>query len=79
MMDSMTNVVTAVVISAIVSGGSAIMNQSVQGRLLEDNIKATRELSKTMTTLSIELGVLSERFVTKDEFTSTIYKERVDK
>lgn len=79
MMDSMTNVVIAVVISAIVSGGSAVMNQAVQGRLLEDNIKATRELSKTMTTLSIELGVLSERFVTKDEFTSTIYKERVDK
>lgn len=79
MMDAMTNVVTAVVISAIVSGGSAVMNQAVQGRLLEDNIKATRELSKTMTNLSIELGVLSERFVTKDEFTSTIYKERVDK
>lgn len=79
MMDSMTNVITAVVISAVVSGGSAIVNQTVQGRLLEDNIKATRELSKTMTDLRIELGVLSERFVTKDEFTSTIYKERGNK
>lgn len=79
MMDSMTNVITAVVISAIVSGGATIVNQTVQGRLLEDNINATRELSKTMTELKIELGILSERFVTKDEFTSTVYQKRENK
>lgn len=66
-MEAVKSILPALAISAIVSGGTAVMNQQVHGRLLEDNIKATHELSKVMQELRFQLGVFSERYVTREE------------
>lgn len=66
-MEAVKSILPALAISAIVSGGTAVMNQQVHGRLLEDNIKATHELSNVMQELRFQLGVFSERYVTREE------------
>lgn len=68
------SVIPALVVSAAISGSTAIINQGMQGRLLEDNINATRELSKTMTDLRLQLGVFSERYVTREELDRKLSK-----
>jgi hypothetical protein len=73
-MDVVKSILPALAISAIVSGGTAVMNQQVHGRLLEDNIKATQDLSRVMQDLRFQLGIFSERYVTREELDRRLEK-----
>lgn len=73
-MIDMNSILPALITSAIISGGTAVMNQSLQSRLLEDNIEATKKLSESIVDLKVQIGILNEKFVTKDEFNSRIYR-----
>ncbi len=72
-MIDINSILPALITSAIISGGTAIMNQSVQSRLLEDNIEATKTLSESIVGLKVQVGILNEKFVTKDEFNFKMY------
>lgn len=58
---------TALVVSAAVSVGISLKDQAVQERLLEDNIKATQNLSTSVDSLAIQLAVFQEKYATKKE------------
>lgn len=70
--DLLLNVVPSLVVSVVVSVGTSMTNQQVHGRLLEDNILVTKELSKNLSELNVRLSVIDERFVTKDTFNDKI-------
>lgn len=63
-----------VALSAILSGGTAFVQVSVQGELLKNNIAATQELSKGVNDLRVELAKMGTTYVSRDEF-----ERRIDK
>lgn len=67
MLDKISEVVTALVISAVISTGISIAKQQTQERLLEDNMKVTKELALAVTELRVQLAVFGERYVTREE------------
>jgi hypothetical protein len=69
----------ALVVSAIISATTAITTQQVHGRLLEDNIEATKQLSGAVTDLRLQLGIFSERYVTREELEKRLRDFRGDK
>ena len=66
-MSKATEIVTALVISGVVSVGISIKDQGVQGALLESNLKVTKELTLAVTDLRVQLAVFGERYVTREE------------
>lgn len=64
MMDKVGEIATALIISAVISTGISVTKQQTQERLLEDNLKVTKELSHAVTDLKVQLAVFSERYVT---------------
>ena len=65
--DTLKSIIPALLVSAVVTVTGSITTQKVDSRLLEDNIKATQELSKAVQDLRYLMGVFSERYVTRDE------------
>lgn len=72
--DLLEKVIPALVVSALVSVGVSIKDQSVQQRLLEDNLKVTKSLAETVQEIQITLAVFGERYITKAEVQQLISK-----
>lgn len=68
MLSKAGEVVTALVVSGVVSMGISIKDQGIQGALLESNLKVTKELTLAVTDLRVELAVFGERYITRAEF-----------
>lgn len=77
-MDKAAEVVTALVISAVVSVGISIKEQEVQKVLLQENMKVTKELALAVTDLRIQLATFGERYITREELEKKLNKEPVD-
>lgn len=77
-MDKAAEVVTALVISAVVSVGISIKEQEVQKVLLEENMKVTKELALAVTDLRIQLATFGERYITREELEKKLNKESKD-
>lgn len=78
MMDKVAEVVTALVISAVVSVGISIKEQEVQKVLLQENMKVTKELALAVTDLRIQLATFGERYITREELEKKLNKESKD-
>lgn len=78
MMDKAAEVVTALVISAVVSVGISIKEQEVQKVLLQENMKVTKELALAVTDLRIQLATFGERYITREELEKKLNKESQD-
>ena len=78
MMDKAAEVVTALVISAVVSVGISIKEQEIQKVLLEENMKVTKELALAVTDLRIQLATFGERYITREELEKKLNKEPTD-
>lgn len=72
--DLLEKVIPALIVSALVSVGVSIKDQSVQQRLLEDNLKVTKSLAETVQEIQITLAVFGERYITKAEVQQLISK-----
>lgn len=78
MMDKAAEVVTALVISAVVSVGISLKEQEVQKVLLQENMKVTKELALAVTDLRIQLATFGERYITREELEKKLNKEPTD-
>ena len=78
MMDKAAEVVTALIISAVVSVGISIKEQEVQKVLLQENMKVTKELALAVTDLRIQLATFGERYITRGELEKKLNKEPAD-
>lgn len=78
MMDKAAEVVTALIISAVVSVGISIKEQEVQKVLLQENMKVTKELALAVTDLRIQLATFGERYITREELDKKLNKESQD-
>ena len=78
MMDKAAEVITALVISAVVSVGISIKEQEVQKVLLQENMKVTKELALAVTDLRIQLATFGERYITREELEKKFNKESQD-
>lgn len=56
------------VITAVMSVGNLLYNAETQRVLLSENIGATKELSKAVTELRIEVAADRNKYVTREEF-----------
>lgn len=65
--DRAAEVITALVISALVSFGLSLRETDTQRRLLEDNVKVTHNLAIAVTELRVQLAVFGEKYVTREE------------
>lgn len=65
--DNIGSIVSALVVSSVVTLGSSVVGQSVQQELLARNIKATEELTKAVSDLQISMAIFGERYVTRKE------------
>ena len=73
-MDKAAEIVTALVISAVVSVGISIKEQEVQKALLQENMKVTKELALAVTDLKIQLSTFGERYITRKELEKKLNK-----
>ena len=74
MIGSVNEVATALVVSFIISLGVSLKGQDTQKRLLEDNIQVTKDLSKAVSDLKVEIAVFAERYATKDDLDRKVMK-----
>ena len=74
MMDKAAEVITALVISAVVSVGISIKEQEVQKILLQENMKVTKELALAVTDLRVQLATFGERYITREELEKKLTK-----
>lgn len=75
MIADIPQIVTALVISTVISVGAQLMKVDLQERLLEDNISVTKDLSKEVNNLSTQLAVFQEKYVTKEELANKLKEE----
>lgn len=73
-MDKVAEVVTALVISAVVSVGISMKEQEVQKVLLKENMAVTKELALAVTDLRIQLATFGERYITREELEKKLIK-----
>jgi hypothetical protein len=74
MMDKVAEVITALVISAVVSVGISMKEQEVQKVLLKENMAVTKELALAVTDLRIQLATFGERYITREELEKKLVK-----
>lgn len=61
------NVGAPLVVAAVIAIAAFLMNAKTQTTLLSQNIKSTEALSGAVNELRLQLGIFSERYVTRDE------------
>ncbi|AAL85561.1 ORF.11 [Pseudomonas phage PaP3] len=65
--DNLGSIVSALVVSSVVTVGSSVVGQSVHQALLERNIQATEKLTQAVSELQISMAIFGERYVTRKE------------
>lgn len=65
--DLMKQVAIPLVVSSVLALGGQYVASSKQAILLEQNIKATSELSKAVTDLRLQMAIFGEKYVTREE------------
>lgn len=76
MIADVPQIVTALVVSTVISVGTQLVRLDVQERLLEDNISATKELTQQMTGLTTQLAVFQEKYATKKELEASMKESK---
>ncbi|QDH46222.1 hypothetical protein Pa223_061 [Pseudomonas virus Pa223] len=70
--DNLGSIVSALVVSSVVTVGSSVVGQNVHQALLERNIQATEKLTKAVSDLQISMAIFGERYVTRKEMKEEI-------
>ncbi|BDA97045.1 hypothetical protein [Pseudomonas phage vB_PaS-HSN4] len=65
--DNLGSIVSALVVSSVVTVGSSVVGQNVHQALLERNIQATEKLTQAVSELQISMAIFGERYVTRKE------------
>ncbi|AKF13766.1 hypothetical protein [Pseudomonas phage DL54] len=70
--DNLGSIVSALVVSSVVTVGSSVVGQNVNQALLERNIQATEKLTQAVSDLQISMAIFGERYVTRKEMKEEI-------
>lgn len=70
--DNLGSIVSALVVSTVVTVGSSVVGQNVHQALLERNIQATEKLTQAVSDLQISMAIFGERYVTRKEMKEEI-------
>ncbi|AFD10689.1 hypothetical protein [Pseudomonas phage HMGUpa2] len=70
--DNLGSIVSALVVSSVVTVGSSVVGQNVHQALLERNIQATEKLTQAVSDLQISMAIFGERYVTRKEMKEEI-------
>lgn len=70
--DLSKQIAVPLVVSAITWVGGVLYTSSQSQDLLRENVQATKELSKSVTDLRVQMAAFSEKYVTRDQLDAAI-------